>query len=321
MLLQSLIFAFGLVVLTIGADVFIRGASGLGERFGLSQFVIGLVIVGFGTSAPELAVNLSAVLGNHPDIAMGNVVGSNIANIGLILGVTAMVAPIAVQLRMIRVEVPILIAASVLLWVMALDGSLGTVEGIVLLLGQAGVMVIVLRSSKSVRVAARSEIVAPIKKPPSWTKTIVCLVLGLSGLVWGGMLAVDSAVSIARTMGISELVIGLTVVAIGTSLPELASSAVAGFRGQGEIAIGNVVGSNLFNILFVLGLSASISEVPVNESLIAVELPVMILFTIALLPLMRRKLSVSRADGMLLFVAYLALIGYQVWMSLRVPLS
>lgn len=312
MLLQSLIFVVGLVILTVGADVFIRGASGLGERLGLSSFVIGLVIVGFGTSAPELAVNLSAVYGGHPDIAMGNVVGSNIANIGLILGASALVAPLLVHVRMLRVEVPILIAASVLLWLMALDGTLGRIEGMLLLLGQVGVLFVVFRASKAETSEVKEEFAEVAKPVHSWAKTGLFLLVGLVGLVLGGVLAVEAAVNIARSFGISELVIGLTVVAIGTSLPELASSVVAGLRGKADIAVGNVVGSNLFNILFIVGASASLMPLPVNESLIQTELPVMIFFTLALLPLMRRNMKVTRGEGALLLLAYLALIAYQV---------
>ncbi len=312
MLLQSFLFVVGLVILTVGADVFIRGASGLGERLGLSSFVIGLVIVGFGTSAPELAVNLSAVYGGHPDIAMGNVVGSNIANVGLILGGSALVAPLLVHVRMLRVEVPILIAASVLLWLMALDGQLGRPEGVLLLLGQIGVMFVVLRASKAESAVVQNEFAEVARPVHNWTKTCVFLLFGLVGLVLGGVIAVDAAVDIARSFGISELVIGLTVVAIGTSLPELASSVVAGLRGKGDIAVGNVVGSNLFNILFIVGTSASLMPLPVNESLIQVELPVMILFTVALVPLMRRNMKVTRGEGALLLLAYLTLIVYQV---------
>lgn len=312
MLLQSILFVVGLVILTVGADVFIRGASGLGERLGLSPFVIGLVIVGFGTSAPELAVNLSAVYGGHPDIAMGNVVGSNIANIGLILGGSALVAPLLVHVRMLRVEVPILIAASVLLWLMALDGMLGRLEGALLLLGQIGVLFVVLRASKAEPIEVREEFAEVAKPVHSGTKTGIFLLLGLIGLVLGGVIAVDAAVDIARSFGISELVIGLTVVAIGTSLPELASSVVAGLRGKGDIAVGNVVGSNLFNILFIVGASASLMPLPVNESLIQVELPVMIFFTLALVPLMRRNMKVTRGEGVFLLLAYLAVIVYQV---------
>lgn len=313
MLWQALLFATGLAILTVGADLFIRGACGMGQRLGLTPYVIGLVIVGFGTSAPELAVNLSAAYSNHYDIALGNVVGSNIANIGLILGISALLAPLAIHMRLLRVEAPLMLGAFVLLWLMAMDGKLARPEGLLLLTGQIALLILVLRAGKRESAHVRHELAAlPEAAPQHWPATLGLLAIGLAGLVGGGMLAVESASAIARGFGVSELVIGLTVVAIGTSLPELASSVVAALRGQSDIAVGNVIGSNLFNILFILGITASLHPLPVAASLEHFELPVMIGFAAVLLLMMGRKMRISRGEGALLLAAYLALIAWQV---------
>ena len=310
---QALLFAVGLLVLTLGADLFIRGASGLGRRLGLKPYVIGLVIVGVGTSAPELAVNLSAAFASHYDLALGNVVGSNIANIGLILGLSALLAPIAIHMRLLRVEAPLMLAACVLLWLLALDGRLARIEGLLLVAGQIGVLLLVFRAGKHESAEVRQELSAVSEEAPGhWPSTLGLLVLGLCGLVGGGVLAVDAASAIARGFGISELIIGLTVVAIGTSLPELASSVVAALRGHSDIAIGNVIGSNLFNILFILGSTASLHPLPVAASLEKIELPVMIGFAACLLLMMGRRMRISRGEGALLLAAYLGLIAWQV---------
>ncbi len=313
MLWQTLLFATGLVVLTVGADLFIRGACGLGQRLGMTPYVIGLVIVGFGTSAPELAVSLSAAYGGHYDIALGNVVGSNIANIGLILGISALLAPLTIHMRLLRVEAPLMLGAFVLLWLLAIDGRIGRGEGALLLLGQIALLVLVLRSGKREPPHVQNELAeAPLSELHHWPATLGLLAIGLLGLVGGGMLAVESASAIARGFGVSELVIGLTVVAIGTSLPELASSVVAALRGHCDIAVGNVIGSNLFNILFILGTTASLHPLPVAASLEHFELPVMIGFAAILLLMMGRKMRISRGEGAVLLSAYLGLIAWQV---------
>ncbi|PIV32540.1 MAG: sodium:calcium antiporter [Lysobacterales bacterium CG02_land_8_20_14_3_00_62_12] len=316
MWLPSLIFVLGLIILTVGADLFIRGAAGLGARFGLSSFVIGMVIVGFGTSAPELAVNLTAAYSGHYDLALGNVVGSNIVNIGLILGLSALLAPMVIHLRMLRVETPLLIATSGWLWLLARDGILARWEGLLLLAAQFALTWFVLRSGRQESAAVRAEISAEISPPQRGSSTLWLLGIGLAGLIGGGMLAVDAAVQVARGLGISELIIGLTVVAIGTSLPELASSAVAAWRGHSDIAVGNIIGSNLFNILFILGITASIQPLPVAPALEHIEIPIMIGFTVLLYLIMRRQMRIGRRAGTLLLLAYLGTVGWQVQRAL-----
>ncbi|MBD8525776.1 calcium/sodium antiporter [Pseudomarimonas arenosa] len=307
-------FGLGIVILLLGADSFLKGASGLALRFGISPFVVGLTIVGFGTSAPELAVNLSAVWRDSTELALGNVVGSNIANVGLILGCCALVAPLAVQLRMVRVEGPLMIGAALLLWVLCFDGELGRGDALLLLIGFAAVMTYVARTAgdESAEVQAEfGEHAGTQLKPP---RNVVRLIVGLAALVYGASEMVDAALILARLWGWSDLLIGLTVVAVGTSLPELASSLLAVWRGQTDIAVGNVVGSNLFNILLILGATASIEPLPVTGSMLRLELPIMCGFMVLAYLVMGRKMRITRAEGGLMLLAF---VGCTTWLALR----
>lgn len=307
--------ALGLVVLGVCADVFVRGASGLALRFGLSPFVVGLVIVGFGTSTPELAVNLSAASRGTTDIALGNIVGSNIANIGVILGISALVAPLAVHMRMLTVEVPIMLGASALLWLLALDGSIARWEGLLMLGGFIAFLVFLLQHAKLESADVQAELAsAPHPTQAAWT-TVLFLVGGLGLLMLGSDLCVDAAIGLARIWGLSELLIGLTIVAIGTSLPELASSVAAAARGQSDLAIGNVIGSNIYNILFILGATAAILPLPVARSLEMLEIPAMMAFALVLYPLMRGDMKISRAEGGFLLACYAALVAFQLHLA------
>ena len=311
MLIQLLILAAGVAILAVGADLFVRGASGVAERFGISPFVIGLVIVGFGTSTPELAVNLDAALTGRTDIAIGNVVGSNIANVGVILGLAAVVAPLAVHLRMVRVELPIMIGVSILLWAMASFGEIKRWEGALMLAAFGAFLWFLLRTSKQESAEVKQEYTN--ENPPrhdGW-KAAGFIVLGLVGLMGGAHLAVDAATTLARLWGLSELVIGLTIVAVGPSLPELASSVAAAARGNADIAIGNVLGSNIYNILFILGATALITPLPTAApTLMWLDIPVMIGFALVLVPMMMMGLKITRANGVLLLVGYAAYVAY-----------
>ena len=311
MALQLAWFALGLVVLGLGADLFVRGASGLAVRFGISPFVVGLVIVGFGTSTPELAVNLSAAVRGTTDIAIGNVVGSNIANVGLILGISALVAPLVVRMRMLRIEVPIMLGASGLLWLLALDGGITRWEGLLMLGAFLGFLLFMLQQSRLESAAVREEL-AGASQPThaAWT-TVLFIIGGLGLLMAGSDLCVQAAIALARAWGMSELLIGLTIVAVGTSLPELASSVVAAAKGQSDIALGNVIGSNIYNILFILGTTAMIKPLPVARSLETIEVPAMMAFALVLYLMMSRDLRVSRAEGAGLLLGYVALIYFQ----------
>jgi cation:H+ antiporter len=313
MLVSLAWFGLGLALLIVGADWFLRGASGIALRYGISPFVVGLLIVGFGTSAPELAVNVAAVWRGSYDLALGNVVGSNIANIGLIVGVSALISPLAVHMRLLRVEAPLMILVGVLLWVLCLDGVLSRGNAAVLLLGFIAMLIYVGRTARLESTQVQNELGDLVNERPGLKRSLFKLAIGLAVLLLGAHLMVDAAVALARLWGWSELVIGLTVVAIGTSLPELASSLLAAARGQTDIAVGNVVGSCLFNVLLILGVTASIHPLPVATTLLWFELPVMILFSAALYPILRRGLNVQRSEGALLLACFIAFIAWQVW--------
>ncbi len=300
--------AIGLVILVIGGELVVRGASGLALSLGISPIVIGLTVVAFGTSAPELMVSLGAAFDGSPDIAVGNVVGSNIYNILMVLGVAALIRPLVVRQQLVRFDVPLVILASLLLWIMVLDGMLAPLEGIFLVGILATYMVISVRSGRRESPSVALEYRVALESthaPRSRIMDIVLFVLGLAALVIGAQALVGGATSMARTFGIPELVIGLTVVAIGTSLPELVTSVVAAIRGQRDIAVGNVVGSNLFNILGVLGLTAVVAPggIPVAQSAVAFDIPVMIGVAVACLPLLFTGNILRRWEGAL-FVAY-----------------
>jgi cation:H+ antiporter len=306
------LFVLGLLVLAAGAESFIRGAVRVARKFGVSPFVIGLTLVGFGTSAPELVVNLSAAFNGKPDIAVGNVVGSNIANVGLILGLAAVVRTLTAHMRLLKVETPLVLAASVAVWVMALDGDLGRFDAAILLAGFAGIMAFIARTARKEPPAVKQEIGKAVPKPERMAVSVLFLLVGLGGLVGGAELMVRSAVAVATSWGVSEAVIGLTVVAVGTSLPELASSVAAAYRGQSDIAVGNVVGSNLFNLLLILGATAAITPLPVDPVLLRFDLPAMVGFAVLLLLVLVNGLKVYRWEGAVLLLAYAGFIGWAV---------
>ena len=319
MLQQVLMFVLGLVVLVVGADVMVRGASRLAVSFGVSPLVVGLTVVAFGTSAPEMAVSVGSALAGTPDLAIGNVVGSNIANVLLILGISALITPLLVDEQIIRQEIPIMIGASALLVVMALDGNIGLLESIVLFALVIAYTVFLVIQSRRASKAVQDEFETGI--PTStwdshWAVQIGLIAAGLAMLVVGADWLVDAAVAFARAFGVSDLVIGLTVVAVGTSMPEIATSIVAAMRGQRDIAVGNVVGSNVFNILAVLGAAGIASGVglPVSEAARNFDLWVMLAVAFACLPIMITGREIARWEGVV-FLAYYA--AYTAWLVLQ----
>ena len=319
MLEQVLMFVLGLVVLVVGADVMVRGASRLAVSFGVSPLVVGLTVVAFGTSAPEMAVSVGSALAGNPDLAIGNVVGSNIANVLLILGISALITPLLVDEQIIRQEIPIMIGASALLVVMALDGNIGLLESIVLFALVIAYTVFLVIQSRRASKAVQDEFETGI--PTStwdshWAVQIGLIAAGLAMLVVGADWLVDAAVAFARAFGVSDLVIGLTVVAVGTSMPEIATSIVAAMRGQRDIAVGNVVGSNVFNILAVLGAAgiASGAGLPVSEAARNFDLWVMLAVAFACLPIMITGREIARWEGVV-FLAYYA--AYTAWLVLQ----
>lgn len=312
----------GLVLLVGGAEVLVRGASKLAAQFGIPPLIIGLTVVAFGTSAPETAVSVQAALNGSGDLAIGNVLGSNIANILLILGITALVAPLVVSRQLIRLDVPLMIGASLLAYALALDGSLSRLDGVVLFgCIIAYTLFQVIKGRKDNSNLSSDEFSEEYglheqPKPYAWAINLGLLLAGLALLVGGANLLVTGAVELARAFGLSELVIGLTVIAIGTSLPELATSLIAALKGERDIAVGNIVGSNIFNLLCVLGLTALVSPtaVPVASNALAFDFPVMIAVAIACLPIFFNGYCIKRWEGAL-FVSYYLLYTLYLIMS------
>ena len=319
--MSIVLFIVGLALLILGSNWLVDGASSLARRFNISDLVIGLTIVAFGTSSPELVVNLVASFGGNTDIAIGNVVGSNIFNILMILGVTAMVAPIAIRGTTTWKEIPFSILAVVVMGIMAndflidgftnMDGSprseISRIDGLVLLCFFMIFLAYTFALAKN-----KDQAMEPPGKVITLPKTILFITLGLAGLIVGGKLLVDGAIDIARMLGLSEEVIGLTVVAAGTSMPELATSVVAAFKKNSDIAIGNVVGSNIFNIFLVLGLSASIRPIPfdyVNSNLDLLVLlgSSLLMFSFIFIGRGRR---INRIQGVLFFFSFTAYMTY-----------
>jgi cation:H+ antiporter len=313
-------FVVGVAALVIGAESLVRGAARLAARTGLSSVVIGLTVVAFGTSAPELAVSLGASFRGEADIAVGNVIGSNIANVLLVLGLSAAVGGgLVVAQRIVRIDVPIMLGLSLLVFVFALDQELGRWEGILfvaLLIGYISWTVVSSRRSTKPSVAIEYDeaLDADALREGSAFIDVGYAVAGLLMLVVGSQALVESATDIAGALGVSELVIGLTVVAVGTSLPEVATSVLAAARGHRDLAVGNAVGSNLFNILAVLGITAAVSPsaIEVPDAALVLDLPVMVAVAIACLPFFANGYSLLRWEGILFLVYYAAYIAYLV---------
>lgn len=298
-----LLLSIGLLGLFLGGELLVRGAVGIARRFGLSPLVIGLTVVGFGTSTPELLVSLQAALDGTPAISIGNVVGSNIANILLILGVSALIAPLAMAWAGLKRDMVVMIAATIALGAMMIGGVLGRAEGALMLGALALYLWAAMRQGGA---GAEDQDESPV--PPLW-KSAAFTLAGLVGLMIAARLLIDAATTIARDFGISEAVIGLTIVAVGTSLPELATSVVAAIRRQTEIAVGNVVGSNIFNILGILGMTALITPVPVDARFLWVDMPVALAVAALLALAAWRWGRLSRWGGAGMLAAYGAYVA------------
>jgi cation:H+ antiporter len=321
LILDLVLFAAGLTALYFGAEWLVGGSSRLATTYGVSPVVVGLTIVAFGTSAPELVVSGLASLRGSGDIAVGNVVGSNIANIALILGISALIRPIAVQRGLMVRDVPIMIGFSALFLFVAMNLSISRVEGVLLL----GLFVIymlwvglsALRESEAAKELAQKEQDLFDSMPggrPKPGRDIVYTVLGTITLVIGAQMLVGAATSIAREMGISEVIIGMTLVAFGTSVPELAASVAASIRGEAQIVIGNIVGSNIFNISLILGTSAVLRPLPIDPSIIWLEGPIMVGLSVILFPFTFTRLCLNRWEGGALLAGYGAFVAFVVVM-------
>ncbi|WP_193212489.1 calcium/sodium antiporter [Luteolibacter marinus] len=305
MLTASLLILASFVVLFIGAELLVRGGAAMALKLGLSPLVVGLTVVAYGTSMPELIVSLKAAFAGQPDIAIGNVVGSNIFNIAVILGLAAAVYPIRTHLQVLRWDAPLLLGVTLLVPLSFIDGQVSRIEGCIFVLAAVAFTIWTIRAARrdensGVEIAADTPEVKPTGSLPG---DILKILAGLGVLVLGSKLLVDNAVTVASSLGVSEAVIGLTIIAAGTSMPELATSVVAAFRRQSDIALGNVLGSNLFNLLFVLGGSAVIHPVE-TSAMSKIDLGMMIGVTALLVPLLATGKRLNRAEGLLLAATY-----------------
>ncbi len=313
--MSFIILIIGFFFLIKGADVFVEGAASIARKFNVPAMVIGLTIVAMGTSAPEAAVSITSSLAGQNDMSVANVVGSNFFNILVVLGVSAMIANLPVQKDTIKKDTPFLIIVSGLLLVFGLDFNINRIEGIILLLLFAYFLVNTVKSAKnstnsSDEIDSTSD-VAIAEESISMPKTIVLSLIGIVGIIIGGDMVVDSATSIATSFGMSANLVGLTIVAVGTSLPEFVTSIMAIKKGETEIAIGNVIGSNLFNILLVLGLATTIC--PINISLFAfIDVVFMVAITVLLYLFMKKDQCINKKQGIILVIMYIAYMAYSI---------
>jgi len=322
-----LLLVAGLALLLAGGGLLVRGASSLARALGVPPLVIGLTVLAFGTSAPELAVNVAAALKGRSAITFGNVVGSNIANIGLIVGMTAMIVPLNIHRSIVVREIPVMLLVTAGTILLALDSLFVTVpdafhryDGVVLLVGFVVFLFLTARSAlrdrERDRVVREAEDEEQSHRPLGWTSASLLTAVGLGGVLLGSHWTVEGATGVAQSLGMSQAVIGLTIVALGTSLPELTTSLFAALKGHADLALGNVVGSNVFNLLFILGVSSSIRTVPIPENG-RTDLMVLGVFSAILLPFAFNQRKLVRLEGLALFIGYVA---YMLWLTfLRGP--
>ncbi len=318
LLLEGLFFAIGLAFLYYGAEWLVRGSAAVALRHGIRPLVVGLTVVAMGTSLPEFVVNFLAAFQNTPELALGNIIGSNIANIGLILGAAALVAPFRIDARTLRKEYPIMMAAMLAFSFMGIDGVIGFWDGILLFSGFIAFILFLVRDAQKnpykTNIADIPEVRKEDVQAPGWKRGIL-IAGGIVALTGGARLMVSSAVSIAELFGVNPIIIGLTIVAIGTSLPELATSVVGAVRGEGDLSLGNVLGSNLFNVLFVIGGVALIKPLPVSTEAVYLHFPVMLAFGILVFPLAEFGKKLGRFEGATLLTAFFVYMGYLIYIA------
>jgi cation:H+ antiporter len=304
----------GLAALVLGAEALVRGASRIALGLGISPLVVGLTVVAIGTSSPELAVSLGAARAGEAAISLGNVVGSNVFNVLVVLGLSALITPLAVRRRVVQVEVPIMIALSVGVLLLGRDGSFGRADGLALALGLGGYLLVTVIAARVDRERGAGASPAPQRSRRTWIGALVLVPVGLALLVLGSQWLVSAAVALAGALGVGERVVGLTIVAAGTSLPELATSVVAAARGERDIAVGNVVGSNIFNIVGVLGLAsiAAPTGVAAAPGLMHLDVPVMIAVAVLCLPVALSRARIDRWEGAVFLVLYAIYLLYLV---------
>lgn len=317
------VFLAGLVVVVVGAEMLLRGASRIAAMLGVRPIVIGLTVVAIGTSMPELAVGITAALEGRASLAVGNIAGTNIVNILLILGISAAIRPLPIELLSLRLDVPVMIASALALLVMAWDGVLSRIDGLVLLVASIGYVVLLVRESRRESARIRSEFAAEygpdvlLEKPGANTAVwnVTLLLVGMAVTVYGAELLVDGAVRIAIALHVSDAVIGLTIVAIGTSAPELGTTLVATYKDERDVAIGNLIGSSITNILVILGLTcvAAPDGIEVGRELLRFDLPLAATVSILCYPVFRTDRMVSRTEGVLFVVGYVIYLSTLVF--------
>ncbi|MDZ7269034.1 MAG: calcium/sodium antiporter [candidate division KSB1 bacterium] len=312
-----LLFVLGLVLLIVGAEALVKGSSRLAAALGISPLVIGLTVVAYGTGSAELAVSIHAGLSGQADLALGNVVGSNIFNVLFLLGLAAIITPLVVSQQLIRYEVPLMIAVSLLVLLLALDGRLSRLDGLLLFSINVVYVVWAIRQSRREKQPVKEEYERQYgarSRSPQWLVNLALIIAGLGLLVLGSRWLVEGAVVVAQALGLSELIIGLTIIAAGTSLPEVATSIIASLRRERDIAVGNVVGSNIFNLLAVLGLASLFAPhgVKVPPAALRFDIPVMMAVAFACLPVFFTGFRIGRREGALLFACYLAYTLYLI---------
>lgn len=315
MIISILILFAGLVVLVLGGDFLIKGSSSIALKMKLSPLVVGLTIVAFGTSAPELLISVKAALTSSPDLAMGNVIGSNICNLALVLGLTAIISPIYVKRNTIWIDWPMTMGSSLLLYILVREGLINSYEGLIFILILVLYLFFVIRKSrKDINVARelQQEFNLP-KSSSTYLKDFTYIAIGSIGLFFGAELFVSSAQDLARNLGIEERIIGITVVALGTSLPELVTATVASFKKETDLALGNLMGSNIFNILSILGITSIIKEIEVSDVILNTDIIWMLGITLIILPMMLSKRQIGRIEGIILLFIYIYYTYTVVW--------
>lgn len=308
--MNFLLLVAGVLLLYLGGEGLVRGAAAIGRHFGVSSIVIGLTVVSIGTSSPELAATLAGVFQGAPAVSFGNVVGSNIANLGLVLGLTALIWPLQIAARFIRREVPIMLLVSAATFALVIDGVISRLEGIALIVALLAYLRSLMIKDESPEVEAEFDR-AYGEERHSLLWNVVAVVLGIALLVVGAQILIRGAIGLARSIGVTERVIGLTMVAFGTSLPELASCVVAAMKREGDLVLGNLIGSNIFNILFILGTTSLILPIPVETAAVWGDLIVMMAVSVLTWILLRTGRRLARREGLLLILIYL---GYLVFL-------
>ncbi len=303
------VFIFGLIFLYLGGEGLVKGSSRLARAMGINPVLIGLTIVAFGTSAPELVVSIIAAFKGSNDLIMGNILGSNIANIGLILGISALIYPISIKLTLIKVELPFMISISILLLLLSQNLIIEHFEGAILFILLISMIIYSCYDAFKEPKEIEKEFSELVQVDRSYYKNILYIVFGIIGLSIGAKLLVDSAISIAQSLGVSQALIGITAVAIGTSLPELTTSVIAALKRESGIIIGNIIGSNIFNI-GILGIISVLKPIEMKQHLLEFEFCIMILFSIILLPIMKTGFKIAKTEGLLLLLFYLMFLRF-----------